>query len=478
MDYKRAYNEALDRARQFMSEHPTRAEADLMVALFPELAKSEDEKTAREIKEFILYKAGHLLDEATEHRFIKYLEKQKEPHYTKRNALFDKCVENCDPVTMKSVSDEVDAMLEKEQSEDERIRKAIKCYVEDMPDTYGFAHGIGKKEMLSYLEKQKELTAQVVPGYSGHYFYDGEKLHLLSTPAMVENPHNFAMNQQEKQKECLADNSKTSDSEDERLRKAALKGIEYLEHNLAWDAIGDTDILDVKEYLKKQKVNTEGDFARGYDCGYECCLNSHGAEWFEKQKEQKPKNILTDDDSLQTAYLKGQTDVLEDPEAYGLQKEQKSAERNFPYGVNETVDKLIAIAECLEMDGDCLFNGYSGIECGKFLRDLAKQVECKPAEWNEEDEDMYFKVTTVLNYLTAGDQDCVFAHETLVKLFYWTKSLPERFNLQPKKEWSEDEESLINTSISFLKDFADKGYENAVECIDWLKSKLNGNTCK
>ena len=43
---------------------------------------------------------------------------------------------------------------------------------------------------------------------------------------------------------------------------------------------------------------------------------------------------------------------------------------------------------------------------------------------------------------------------------------------------SEDEERLINTSISFLKDFADKGYENAVECIDWLKSKLNGNSGK
>ena len=42
-------------------------------------------------------------------------EKQKEPHFTKRNALFDKCVENCDPEIMKRVSDEVDEMLEKEQ---------------------------------------------------------------------------------------------------------------------------------------------------------------------------------------------------------------------------------------------------------------------------------------------------------------------------------------------------------------------------
>lgn len=57
------------------------------------------------------------------------LKKQKEPHYTKRNALFDKCVENCDPATMKRVSDEVDEMLEKEQkpaewSEEDRLHYA------------------------------------------------------------------------------------------------------------------------------------------------------------------------------------------------------------------------------------------------------------------------------------------------------------------------------------------------------------------
>ena len=60
---------------------------------------------------------------------------------------------------------------------------------------------------------------------------------------------------------------------------------------------------------------------------------------------------------------------------------QKPADWSYPYGRNETVDRLVAIAECLEVDGDCLFNGYSGTECGKFLRDLArKQVEYKPAE--------------------------------------------------------------------------------------------------
>ena len=36
--------------------------------------------------------------------------------------------------------------------------------------------------------------------------------------------------------------------------------------------------------------------------------------------------------------------------------------------------------------------------------------------------------------------------------------------------WSEEDERTRKTSISFLKDYADKGYENAVECIDWLNS--------
>ena len=74
MDYEKAYKDALQLARSYYDKGTN----EFLDTIFPELAESEDEKTAREIKEFILYKAGHLLDEATEHRFIKYLEKQKE----------------------------------------------------------------------------------------------------------------------------------------------------------------------------------------------------------------------------------------------------------------------------------------------------------------------------------------------------------------------------------------------------------------
>lgn len=36
---------------------------------------------------------------------------------------------------------------------------------------------------------------------------------------------------------------------------------------------------------------------------------------------------------------------------------------------------------------------------------------------------------------------------------------------------NKDDERLRNTAIAFLKDFAEQGYENAVECIDWLEKQ-------
>lgn len=123
-------------------------------------------------------------------------------------------------------------------------------------------------------------------------------------------------------------------------------------------------------------------------------------------------------------------------------------------------------------------------ECGKTIingepisaENNAVDIPC--IEWSEEDEENLGKLHRLL-VICQGEKKFIPSDE-YDKLDNWLKSL------RPSWKPSEDEERLINTSISFLKDFADKGYENAVECIDWLKSKiknqkkikLNGNTCK
>ena len=50
------------------------------------------------------------------------------------------------------------------------------------------------------------------------------------------------------------------------------------------------------------------------------------------------------------------------------------------------------------------------------------------------------------------------------------KKLKELKKVEQNPAWNEEDERIRKTSISFLKHYADKGYENAVECIDWLES--------
>ena len=42
---------------------------------------------------------------------------------------------------------------------------------------------------------------------------------------------------------------------------------------------------------------------------------------------------------------------------------------------------------------------------------------------------------------------------------------------------NKDDERLRKTAIAFLKDFAEQGYENAVECIDWLEKQGEQKPC-
>ena len=53
------------------------------------------------------------------------------------------------------------------------------------------------------------------------------------------------------------------------------------------------------------------------------------------------------------------------------------------------------------------------------------------------------------------------------KVKYTQEVLEKYLNSMSNK----DDERLRKTAIAFLKDFAEQGYENAVECIDWLEKQ-------
>lgn len=70
------YEEALERARMFKNQHPTRSESDLIDAIFPELAESEDERMRKHIIDIVRNNA-ELKGIPCDAEFA-YLEKQKE----------------------------------------------------------------------------------------------------------------------------------------------------------------------------------------------------------------------------------------------------------------------------------------------------------------------------------------------------------------------------------------------------------------
>lgn len=86
------------------------------------------------------------------------------------------------------------------ESEDERVRKTL---IEALKTarTVGELKFIlpepTREECIAYLEKQKEPVVDK----EGMYYYFGGKLIYCGYPATEENPYDFAMSQQEKQKE-------------------------------------------------------------------------------------------------------------------------------------------------------------------------------------------------------------------------------------------------------------------------------------
>lgn len=70
------------------------------------------------------------------------------------------------------------------ESEDERMRKHIIDIVKDNAKS----KSIPCDAEIAYLEKLKELpfVKDVIPGYPGLYFYDGERMHFQGNPAMKE----------------------------------------------------------------------------------------------------------------------------------------------------------------------------------------------------------------------------------------------------------------------------------------------------
>lgn len=263
------------------------------------------------------------------------------------------------------------------------------------------------------------------------------------------------------------------------------------------------------------------------------CKKPEMIAWLEKQKEQKPElPLMGGDTDTYFDDLRITTKSLTSREWFneGIKYAQRLQKEQHPSSKFRSGDWLVydgPLGHAILQIKDVVDGRYSFVDnestllvedSDKFLRPLTPKDVEKPAEWSDTDNigwDEAFACVTRAEKSAKNEEEL----QNAVTAEKWLKEIKFKYYVHPvKQEWSEedeetigtlinyfegdalnysanemirrikslrpswkpneDEERLINTTISFLKDFADKGYENAVECIDWLKSKLNGNTCE
>jgi len=181
----------------------------------------------------------------------------------------------------KAVSEYIDEIIpELRESEDERIRKGLLRHFKNKTKPYW--NEIAVKDIIAYLEKQKDkMTAEE---------FESSELFQLKLKTKYANGYQDGLAQKDQKPAEL-------EQEDEHRRKDAIYFLESAMRHYA----DTSEIEKTIAWLEKQKINTEGDFGRGYDCGYQ-------AGYAVAMNEMKPKVATV---TLDSEKQKEQKQILE-----------------------------------------------------------------------------------------------------------------------------------------------------------------------
>lgn len=236
--------------------------------------------------------------------------------------------------------------------------------------------------------------------------------------------------------------------------------------------------------------------------------------WLEKQKDTT--SAVSINEAYESGFNNGINAVVQEPKDYGLQKEQKSVECiEFDNEFKNQVSHILASVLNKEYNYDKGFVEYTAqslleyarreqnlvgpndewiedywvhhkvnnpdsYDCGdeiqfdkrgfkNFCREIRNMnSDQQPAEWSEEDKEMMQNIITGLE----AQIHLIYAHDEQGKAqmkarINFLMSLPERFNLQQKQEWSEEDEK----NMSYLKVLIQAhsaGPKTEKELLNWL----------
>ena len=190
-------------------------------------------------------------------------------------------------------------------------------------------------------------------------------------------------------------------------------------------------------------------------------------DWLEKMKEPKPNPYTGTGFDYNGHHLgmcarDGGVEIIVD----GKIRNRVSFESENIEWSNSVAKEMFVKA--LERAVEQTKKGYELTDCDKhsWWEDFKAYSEIKTAEWSEEDKRLLRTTLECLNYVSC---------QSKTPVVNWLNSLPERFNIQPKQEWSEEDEDYrhdILLTLEALRSSAGSTDTNIVyqHLIDWLKS--------
>ena len=258
------------------------------------------------------------------------------------------------------------------------------------------------------------------------------------------------------------------ESEDERIRREIM---EYLTITREKDLVAHPERQRWIAYLKKQKLISDSLKAAGIDIRQDGGIERHTIPYLEKQKKQEELPLMGGDVDLyfdewnQQQQNPTKRQCFEEGVRYAkrLQKEQKPAD------VSEKIEELCSKYPLNKrgVSEQELSAYHQGLTFGatRIAEYLGAQ---KPAEWSEEDSRILYNVIAYVGY--AAGQIGV-RNDLFKEANDWLKSLPEKFNLQPKQEWGEEEKKVLDSIIDDYEKTAKSfcGYDGKIMLLKAIR---------
>ncbi len=191
--------------------------------------------------------------------------------------------------------------------------------------------------------------------------------------------------------------------------------------------------------------------------------------WLEKQKSEEinVKALLTADRlaaAEMTGRLKERKDIVENPQKYGLEKQDEQKPTECIKFSNEFENQISHLLVSV-LNGEHEYNEGFVKYVAQSLLGYAKN-ELKPTGWSEEDEEIIKIVISICEHVVDTYSLSEDTNPKMATIIPWLKSIKERVQL--KQRWNEKDEQIVHNIRRFIEKYAIS--QSAVD--------VNGDLCE